>query len=154
MTETSPITSLVYTSVATEPLEPGDLFALLDTSRRNNGRDGLTGLLLHHADRFIQVLEGPAAAVRSRMAVITADGRHRKVRVLFDEESASRQFPEWSMGFPSDVAVEPHEVRDVPGFLGTFADIEADTGASVRVPELRALLRWFEHRARGAGAGA
>ncbi|WP_368499376.1 BLUF domain-containing protein [Herbiconiux sp. A18JL235] len=151
MTEPTPIGTLVYTSIASEPFGAAELFALLDTSRRNNGRDGLTGLLLHHAGRFIQVLEGPASAVHARMAVIVADGRHRKVRVLVDEESAARQFPEWTMGFPSDVAVDAHDVGDVPGFLGTFSDIEADTGSSVRVPELRALIRWFEHRARATG---
>ena len=56
--------SVVYSSTAVVPFSDHDLFELLEHSRENNARDGLTGMLLYRDERFLQVLEGPEEAVR------------------------------------------------------------------------------------------
>jgi hypothetical protein len=43
---------------------------ILETSRRNNARDGLSGLLLLGGRRFLQVLEGPKDALDQAYARI------------------------------------------------------------------------------------
>ncbi len=90
---------LVYVSTAAWQLSLQDLNAILDASRRNNRRLGVTGLLLHLDNGFLQVLEGPKEAVLGVFATIERDGRHTHPRVLVRRETAERLFGDWSMGF-------------------------------------------------------
>jgi hypothetical protein len=95
-----------------------DIVDLLVHARANNARDGITGALLHHRDRFIQIVEGEDGAVRARFAVIASDPRHRNVRTMREKRIGARQFPTWTMGFrtPSD-----ESVRQLDGFEDFFA---------------------------------
>ena len=77
--------STVYVSRSSYPFTDDDLANLLLTSRSNNARLGITGMLLHREGRFIQVLEGPDEAVRARLAVIARDPRHTAVHTIVDE---------------------------------------------------------------------
>lgn len=70
---------------------------ILDTSRRNNRRDAITGLLYADGVRFLQVLEGPDEAVRRAVARIKADPRHRAVVVLSERTVDGREFGAWDM---------------------------------------------------------
>ena len=91
--------SIAYVSAAAEYMTDADVAAILVQSRANNDRNDLTGALLYHRGRFIQVLEGPDDEVRARFAVISADPRHRGIHVVSDEPVDERQFSEWTMGF-------------------------------------------------------
>jgi hypothetical protein len=109
--------SIAYVSTASSPVTEDDIAALLIGARANNRRNGLTGALLYHRDRFVQILEGPEDIVRERFAVIAADPRHKSVRVLRELTIADRQFPEWTMGFaPMDSASGSH----LPGYENIF----------------------------------
>lgn len=138
----APVISVVYTSTATTPFTDADLAALLTVSRRNNARNGLSGMLLYRDGRFLQVLEGPFRPVRDLMDRIDADTGHHTVRVLIDEIVDARQFPEWTMGFPQ------HDLFDedgIPGYRTTFDDLADDThDVSSTTPALRELIRWFQ----------
>lgn len=90
---------LVYLSTATVPFSPEDLAALLTKSRRNNRPLWITGMLLHQAGSFLQVLEGEEAPVRALAAKISRDARHNKFVILHEETTTQRLFPDWSMGF-------------------------------------------------------
>ena len=62
---------LIYVSLATRPMTPGDLVELLTQSRDKNARLGITGLLVYHNREFMQLLEGERAPLwdaRSRGA--------------------------------------------------------------------------------------
>lgn len=89
---------LVYISTP----RPGgeDLGAILQVSQRNNLRDGLTGLLFANGKRFLQVLEGPTAAVEAAFARVAVDPRHRAIVVLSRREIAEREFGNWAMAAP------------------------------------------------------
>lgn len=91
--------SIAYVSAATEAVGEAELGAILTQSRANNQRDGLTGALLFHAGRFVQIIEGSEVKLRERYEVISADPRHRVIQVVREREIAERQFPEWTMGF-------------------------------------------------------
>ena len=134
--------SIVYSSAASRRFSRDDLAALLEQSRRSNEQDDLTGLLVYRDGRFLQLLEGPDAAVRQRMGVIEADDRHGAVRVLLEDEIEQRRFPEWTMGF----ADTEGGVEDIPGYRRTFDDIDADRSTSGSLPALRALIAWFRAR--------
>ncbi len=90
---------LVYVSSATWPMNNEDLNMILDISRANNQRLGVTGLLLHIDQGFLQVLEGPKDAVLELLAKIQKDIRHIGLRVLIQQEIAERLFADWFMGF-------------------------------------------------------
>ncbi len=90
---------LVYVSSATEPFSNEDLLALLTTSRRNNVRDGVTGMLLYRQGNFMQVLEGAEEKVRALHQRIQNDPRHRGLITLLQQRTEARQFGGWAMGF-------------------------------------------------------
>jgi Sensors of blue-light using FAD len=104
---------LVYVSSAVRPFTPEQLAALLEKSRENNARAGLTGMLLYKGGNFMQALEGEEEAVKSLHAKIAADPRHRGMITLMTRPIAERSFADWSMAF-RDLA-SPAD-KDIPGY--------------------------------------
>lgn len=137
------LVSIVYSSSATQPFTAEDLGELLAVSRRNNDRSGLTGLLLFRSGRFLQVLEGPGAAVKERMDVIEEDPRHTAVRVLLRENLDERQFPDWTMGYEP---ITDSMAESMPGYRATVTDA-GDDDPNVSMRGLRELISWFQERA-------
>ena len=88
---------IIYISSATRLLSESDLSALLAVSRRNNAAEGLSGMMLYHDGSFLQVLEGPEAAVSQRFAHILRDPRHRSVIRLWEGAVTARAFAQWQM---------------------------------------------------------
>lgn len=89
---------LVYESTATGTTESiGNLAVILAESQRNNDRDGLTGALAAHRDRYIQVVEGPAQALDALLRRLEDDPRHRDVTLLDRQPISERLFSRWSM---------------------------------------------------------
>jgi hypothetical protein len=87
---------LVFTSVRTDS-RSSTITAILQTSRENNPRDGVTGALLSDGDHFVQLLEGDPAGLDRCFSRIRQDDRHRDVSVLVSEETDERLFPEAAM---------------------------------------------------------
>ena len=110
--------SFAYVSVAVSPMTDEEIAALLVTSRANNQRHDITGALLYHRDRFIQIVEGDEEVVRSRFATIAADPRHRNVRIMREKAIGTRQFPAWTMGFRS---LSDESIKQLDGFEDFFA---------------------------------
>ena len=94
-----PVFQLLYASGTVGAPSQADLDAILESSRRNNARLGITGMLLHANGAFIQVLEGPEAEVRRLAARISHDRRHRNYMVLVERHAPAAAFSEWAMGF-------------------------------------------------------
>jgi hypothetical protein len=121
----APIFTLVYMSLEAEPMSRDALMGLLEKARAKNERLGITGLLVHKAGHFLQVLEGQRGTVESLMAVIAADARHRDVVVLVRETGGARHFGDWSMA----LADWPHEdVATTRGWELLLADIHGSGG--------------------------
>ena len=73
------------------------LGGIMVAARRNNRRDGVTGALICRADIYLQLLEGPRAAVDAVYARIADDDRHANVEPVFAGAVAARLFPAWDM---------------------------------------------------------
>jgi len=137
--------SVVYTSVAVEPFDDDRLAALLAHSRAANGEADVTGFLLHREGRFIQFLEGPVRTVRQLVTTIASDRRHGRVRVLLEDEIATRQFAEWTMGYaPTDGP----DASLPEGFRHSFDDLDAGEDPSLMAQAADDLTRWFRARAQ------
>ena len=94
---TEPLRQIVYASTAATPNDEARIAAILAISRRNNARDGVTGLLYADEARFMQAIEGTRDVIEAVFARIRDDDRHRDVTVLLDREIAAREFGRWSM---------------------------------------------------------
>lgn len=89
---------LVYVSTATGTTGSlANIAPILGQAQRNNARDGLTGALAAHNDRYIQVIEGPDHATEGLMQRLAVDPRHRDIRVLSRETIITRLFSDWTM---------------------------------------------------------
>lgn len=111
---------IVYISTSRAERPPLDqIEAILAASRRNNARDGLTGLLIVGGRRFLQVLEGPAERLDRTYARIKQDPRHFALVELSRRPIAAPSFPEWDMGYEvGDADLLPL----VAGLTGKVAD--------------------------------
>lgn len=138
---------ILYLSSAVQAMSVDALQYLLDTSRRNNRRDGITGVLLYLDGNFLQYIEGPRQAMDSLFANIRRDARHRGILVLGEETSEARVFSGWSMGFQHvdtaasgaadlfkltrealDERLPPHYPRVVTVFMKAFYRANAPLG--------------------------
>ncbi len=70
---------------------------ILSVARRNNARDDITGALICRADLFLQLLEGPRAAVTTAFHKILSDDRHLDVVLIGCGDIKTRMFPKWHM---------------------------------------------------------
>lgn len=73
------------------------LAGILSSARRNNPRDDITGALICRHDLYLQLIEGPSAAIDALYGRIATDDRHCEVHLLVNEDVSERMFPEWSM---------------------------------------------------------
>lgn len=89
---------LLYASRVAVALGSGGIAGLLARARRNNTVHGITGILCHSDELFIQALEGGRDGVSELFATILGDERHRGARLLGYEESCERRFGHWAMG--------------------------------------------------------
>ncbi|MBB4153226.1 hypothetical protein GGQ80_001114 [Sphingomonas jinjuensis] len=107
MSQSEPVRRLVYASRAVGQDFRHDHHDILAVSRRNNGIDGVSGVLWIDADRYLQILEGPTESVASAFDRIARDPRHADVVVLDDRDGVDRQFGDWSMaGLPGDAPAD------------------------------------------------
>lgn len=92
--------SLMYTSVAASEVDVDVIKEILQTGRRNNEQQKITGLLLYHEGTFLQVLEGDRKAISNLFEKkLMRDPRHTSVNLIHDEALSNRQFRYWHLAF-------------------------------------------------------
>ena len=97
----------LYASRAAVPLVAPVVDSILEQSRKNNPRQGITGMLCFFDDIFVQVLEGGRDEVCELFNAIVRDDRHLNVRILTYEEITERRFGNWTMGHVNIAKVNP-----------------------------------------------
>ena len=80
------------------------LTVLLGQARAEHLRAGLTGFLLYHEGRILQVLEGDEVPLSEFFARIARDPRHGKLQKLADGPKQRRYFSDWHMSFARHTA--------------------------------------------------
>ncbi len=130
-----PLLQLVYASMATNPLAEEPLKELVATSRINNARHGITGMLLYKNASFFHVIEGEEGKVMRLLEKIRQDKRHDSIVMLHRRLVDLRSFPDWAMGF----AFVPEKRQEtLVGFLDflrvrKFPDLVGDTVLTDRI---------------------
>lgn len=98
---------LLYASRAAEPVTPALIDSILAQSRARNPGLGITGILCHGGEVFMQALEGGRGPVNRLYASIVRDARHRDVTLLHLEEVTERRFAGWTMGQVNLAKINP-----------------------------------------------
>lgn len=93
------IVRLIYASRLKSKLDPAAVEKIAAVSRRNNRKLGVTGALCSSPRGFLQILEGPAAAVNELYNRIVRDPRHADVTLLEYVKVPFREFEHWSMAY-------------------------------------------------------
>lgn len=135
---------MIYTSVATRKIPPAELKDLLEISRRNNIRDGITGMLLYEDGTFIQVLEGDNEVVTSTYERIAKDPRHAKILLIAKFELDERTFTDWEMGF-FDASGE--QLLKLPGYTSFLNRQTVELEEPENGDKAREVLINFKHGA-------
>lgn len=92
------LTRIFYISEIVESVTDVDVQVILGVAQVNNRRLDVTGMLAQSDGHFAQVLEGRTDVMRTLVAKIAADPRHRAMRSLLQDAIERRQFARWSMG--------------------------------------------------------
>jgi Sensors of blue-light using FAD len=70
---------------------------ILTISRARNARDDITGTLICRGDMYLQLIEGPEAAIAATYGRICGDDRHQEINLLVSRTANERMFPAWAM---------------------------------------------------------
>lgn len=101
-----PLRAIAYVSKVLQDLSAERLHVLVEDAARFNKLAGVTGVLLHDGDRFLQYIEGPPDGIDSVYERILQAGSHIDIVELARGRLGQRQFPYWSMrALPVDAAL-------------------------------------------------
>ncbi|MFZ6744732.1 BLUF domain-containing protein [Undibacterium sp. JH2W] len=81
--------------------------SIVSQSRQHNPQHGITGVLCHSDQVFMQVLEGGREAVNTLYSHILRDPRHTDVILLDYEEILERRYAGWTMGQANMSKINP-----------------------------------------------
>ncbi|MDP9085739.1 MAG: BLUF domain-containing protein [Pseudomonadota bacterium] len=93
------IKAATYSSFSSPGLQPVELEQILHSSKRNNARDSITGVLMFNGAAFVQTIEGPPPAIDALLMLLATDSRHCQMDVCDERMLQRRIFPDWSMGY-------------------------------------------------------
>jgi hypothetical protein len=89
--------AIVYVSTAAWPVQWQELEQILNSARRRNAAEGVTGLLLFAGGSFMQYLEGPAAGLSRVYTLIKSHPMHYGLIDLVRAPIATRLFADFAM---------------------------------------------------------
>ncbi len=89
---------LIYISKFATSLSEEQIREIGETSRRNNSRSNITGILICSRGIFFQIIEGENYSIDRLYGKILQDKRHIDIVCLKTEENVNfRMFPDWAM---------------------------------------------------------
>jgi hypothetical protein len=128
---------IVFASTASHHLTTAELKSLLEETRENNARLGVTGMLLYKDGSFLQVLEGDEEVVMKLVTTMGNEGPiHKSFLMLLSETSERRLFPNWSMAFQDH---KDNSLTGTPGYSDflntpfTGTEFSADPALCMRI---------------------
>jgi hypothetical protein len=89
---------LLYASHARATVTPDVIESIISQCRQHNPALGITGILCHGGDFYMQVLEGGRDEVNGMYNTIVRDTRHERIVLLHYAEVPERHFAGWTMG--------------------------------------------------------
>jgi blue light- and temperature-responsive anti-repressor len=93
-----------------------EIDGILEKSRHNNDKVGVTGALMFNAGIFAQVLEGSQSAIEATFERIQRDPRHGEVTLLEFVPIEARTFSNWSMAYIGQADTGLGDLAETSGF--------------------------------------
>ncbi|MDX1471935.1 MAG: BLUF domain-containing protein [Flavobacteriaceae bacterium] len=93
------ISAVIYTSQANENFSLKDIREMLLRAKVFNRQNNISGCLLYHNKRFLQLFEGEAGDVKALNDQIQSDVRHYNIETQFQGNTGNRLWKEWAMAF-------------------------------------------------------
>lgn len=137
---------LIYTSMARRQMSQRDIDRILMTSRLYNEMTGITGLLVYHEKRFLQVLEGPIGELDKVYDRIRRDWRHKHCRLLLKETIIARAFDQWEMAYRNHddlIAHQRLQLIDIKELVNSLSNEDLTDNSALYV-FLKAFVTSFE----------
>jgi len=134
---------LIYVSSADHAMNEAELKQILDTAVSRNKEVDVTGMLLYSDGGFMQVLEGPRAAVDEIYARICVDDRHHNILRLCTDAITERDFSRWNMGFKRITESEIENLEDFAPFFSS--DFQPEKHGIKAGTALRVLKEFAAH---------
>ena len=91
------IYSLCYISTKRRDLLKSEINAIIETSKKRNAINGISGILIEYKNHFIQHIEGDAILIYELFEKIKLDTRHENVHLLQYSPLENRLFDDWNM---------------------------------------------------------
>ncbi len=129
---------IVYFSSSADSLDENELATILEQSRQNNSKLGITGVMLYVRGSIVQVLEGAKQAVDALYERIQHDNRHTDVVTVLNRPISQRQFGNWSMGYETVTVRQLEELKTIVAL-----DDPNGTGSQANDPILLRLIKVF-----------
>jgi hypothetical protein len=85
-------------SRALDPESSDATQSILESARKYNAANGITGILCYGGGLYLQAVEGGRAQVNDLYGHIVRDQRHKDVVLLDYQEITERRFGGWTMG--------------------------------------------------------
>lgn len=89
---------LLYRSIPARRTTAQTVQDILQQSRENNPREGLTGFLHVDGEMYLQYIEGHPGPLGRKVRHIQKDRRHQDFLILAEGDLPVRLFPDWAMG--------------------------------------------------------
>ncbi len=121
--------SLLYRSRRAQPLDDTQVYEIYKQATENNALEGITGLLVHDGNFFVQLLEAGDAALTAMIHKLEADPRHCDIEIIDERVIERRSFGTWSMKLVKVDHAPFVAVKDLEAELGDHID-----------PAIRALI--------------
>ena len=141
---------IVYESEASASFRAQDLVDIIEIARSANPARHITGMLIFHEGRFVQVIEGPQTNVLELYQHIQSDPRHTDIWRLARLSIEERVFARWSMGLltkdnmPERLVDSLRDFREVACRLKQAAAANPDGDSAYTARLVRGFLSQFK----------
>lgn len=106
---------LIYTSSRRAKCDDTEIEKILNSCKKNNPHENISGILLHSEKRFVQYLEGDKDKIMELFENIKQDSRHGGVNLRDYSPISEKKFPSWNMGY-KDVKTNTTDFNTTIGY--------------------------------------
>ena len=89
---------------------------IIEVSKRENARHGITGILFYDHGRFVEIIEGEKEDLKQLMDNVKTDPRHKNIKIIINETIQKREMKGWKMlgyGLHDDINLGWINVEDL-----------------------------------------
>jgi hypothetical protein len=137
---------LAWTSIPSPSFSAARLNEVIASSRRNNERNHVSGMLLFTGANFLGILEGQDLDLRDLWLRLRRDQRHCDLLHIGEDMCGSRWFPVWRMGYMVDASVDAliMSFRSLQPRVGPDRACAAASVDAIRVPPASSAPKWAQ----------